>query len=64
MIRACYEYITLPLIVGGGIRSGEAAQAAVKAGASFVVVGNALEKTSGRSLLTELADAVHSAAPA
>ncbi|HNZ39700.1 MAG TPA: geranylgeranylglyceryl/heptaprenylglyceryl phosphate synthase, partial [Candidatus Latescibacteria bacterium] len=35
MIRACYEYITLPLIVGGGIRSGEAAQAAVKAGASF-----------------------------
>jgi len=64
MIRACYEYITLPLIVGGGIRSGEAAQAAVQAGASFVVVGNALEKTSGRSLLTELADAVHSAAPA
>jgi len=64
MIRACYEYITLPLIVGGGIRSGYAARAAVHAGASFVVVGNALEKTSGRSLLTELADAVHSAAPA
>ena len=64
MIRACYEYITLPLIVGGGIRSGEAAQAAVQAGASFVVVGNALEKTGGRSLLTELADAVHSSAPA
>jgi len=64
MIRACYEYITLPLIVGGGIRSGDAARAAVHAGASFVVVGNALEKTSGRSLLTELADAVHSAAPA
>jgi len=64
MIRACYEYITLPLIVGGGIRSGDAARAAVHAGASFVVVGNALEKTSGRSLLTELADAVHSSAPA
>lgn len=64
MIRACYDYITLPLIVGGGIRSGEAAQAAVQAGASFVVVGNALEKTGGRSLLTELADAVHSSAPA
>jgi putative glycerol-1-phosphate prenyltransferase len=64
MIRACYEYITLPIIVGGGIRSGEAAHAAVSAGASFVVVGNALEESNERSLLSELADAVHSTRPA
>ena len=61
MIRACAGYVTVPLIAGGGIRSGESAQAAVEAGASFIVVGNALEKTTGRSLLSELADAVHGA---
>ena len=61
MIQACANYVSVPLIVGGGIRSGESAAAAVEAGASFIVVGNALEKTTGRSLLGELADAVHGA---
>jgi phosphoglycerol geranylgeranyltransferase len=61
MIAACHGYVSVPLIVGGGIRSGEQARAAVDAGASFVVVGNALERNTGKILLTELAAAVHGA---
>jgi len=59
MIEAVSSYVTVPLIVGGGIRTGETAEAAVRAGASFIVVGNALEKTAGHSLLSELSAAVH-----
>lgn len=61
MIAACASYITLPIIVGGGIHDGAAAQAAVSAGASFIVVGNALERARGGALLGELAAAVHGA---
>jgi len=59
MISACHQYTSLPLIVGGGIHDGSLAEAAVRAGASFVVVGNALERATGTSLLGELAAAVH-----
>lgn len=61
MIEACANYVSVPLIVGGGIHTGELAERAVRAGASFVVVGNALERKAGKDLLAELADAVHSA---
>lgn len=64
MITACREYVSLPLVVGGGIRDAALAHAAVQAGASFVVVGNALERETGSSLLGELAAAVHSGSPA
>ncbi len=50
--------IGVPLIVGGGIRSPERAQASVDAGADIIVVGNAFERSSG--LLTEMAAAIHS----
>ena len=49
----------VPLIVGGGIRSPEAARERVEAGASFIVTGTALEENNGRGLMTEFADAVH-----
>jgi phosphoglycerol geranylgeranyltransferase len=61
MIEACAGYVDIPLIVGGGIHTGEHAEQAVRAGASFIVVGNALEKTHGSTLLAELATAVHEA---
>ncbi|RYY86083.1 MAG: geranylgeranylglyceryl/heptaprenylglyceryl phosphate synthase [Chitinophagaceae bacterium] len=57
MIAAVAKHIEVPLIVGGGIRNGEAAYAACKAGADVVVVGNAIEKD--QSLLEEIAAAVH-----
>jgi len=44
MISTVRKSVNLPLIVGGGIDSELKADAAFKAGADLVVVGNALEK--------------------
>jgi putative glycerol-1-phosphate prenyltransferase len=43
IIRAVRQAVTLPLFVGGGMRSAEQVHAARAAGADFVVVGNAIE---------------------
>ena len=59
MIRSVADYVSLPLIVGGGIRRPEHARDKVLAGASFVVVGNILEQVDDPGLLQDLADAVH-----
>jgi putative glycerol-1-phosphate prenyltransferase len=47
MIRAIRKKISLPLMVGGGIRSAETALELFSAGADMIVVGNALEKDPG-----------------
>ncbi len=57
MIAAVKQSITVPLIVGGGIRSGEQAEEVCRAGADVVVVGNVLEKEP--ELLMEISLAVH-----
>jgi phosphoglycerol geranylgeranyltransferase len=44
MISAIRKYISLPLIVGGGIRTPETALEVFDAGADLIVVGNAIEK--------------------
>jgi phosphoglycerol geranylgeranyltransferase len=44
VIGAVRRSVELPLIVGGGIRSGAAAKLALQAGADVVVVGNGIEK--------------------
>jgi putative glycerol-1-phosphate prenyltransferase len=44
MISAVKEAIEVPLIVGGGLRTDEDIQTALKAGADAVVVGNILEE--------------------
>ena len=59
VIRAVREQIQVPLFVGGGIRTAEAATAAIRAGADVVVVGTAVEEDP--TTLTHLAQAVHSA---
>ncbi|MGM0612704.1 MAG: geranylgeranylglyceryl/heptaprenylglyceryl phosphate synthase [Bacteroidota bacterium] len=43
MIKAIKEKISIPLIVGGGIRSAKTAQEKIDAGADLIVVGNAIE---------------------
>lgn len=45
MIQAVRQSISLPLLIGGGIRSGRQAQACWEAGADIVVIGNILEKS-------------------
>jgi len=44
MIALVKRVIDVPLIVGGGIRTGEQAKKAVEAGADIVVTGTAIEK--------------------
>jgi phosphoglycerol geranylgeranyltransferase len=56
MIRAVAQSISIPLIIGGGIRTVQEAQNAARAGADIVVVGNAIEKQP--SLITDMAQAI------
>ncbi len=44
MIAAVRRVVDVPIIVGGGINSGEKAYAALKAGADMIVVGNGIEQ--------------------
>jgi len=57
MISAVNNVISSPLIVGGGIRTPEAAREAARAGADLIVVGNAIEKDPG--LIEDIASAIH-----
>jgi phosphoglycerol geranylgeranyltransferase len=57
MISTVASQISVPLIVGGGIRDAEKAYANCKAGADVIVVGNAIEKDA--ALIAEIAAAVH-----
>jgi len=44
MIAAVRSVVDVPIIVGGGINSGEKAYQAMKAGADLIVVGNGIEQ--------------------
>lgn len=58
IINAVKKNISVPLMVGGGIRSAEQAEEICKAGADIIVIGNILEKEP--ELLMEISLAVHS----
>lgn len=58
MINAVSRRISVPLVIGGGIRTPEKALENVKAGADIIVVGNAIE--TDPTLIEEMAFAVHS----
>jgi len=57
MIATVSKSIDAPLIIGGGINSGEKALVNCKAGADIIVVGNAIEKNE--DLISEISSAVH-----
>lgn len=59
MIAAIKSYCTLPMIVGGGIRTPEDAAAKVQAGASFIVTGNVLESHRDLHLIRAFSQAIH-----
>lgn len=56
MIQEVRSSITIPLIVGGGIRKPQHAAQIVKAGADVIVVGNALEQSP--DLIFDFASAI------
>jgi len=57
MIATVKKSVDCPIIIGGGISSGEKAIANCKAGADIIVVGNAIEKEV--NLISEISDAIH-----
>lgn len=59
MIRRIAKSCSLPIVIGGGVRTPEEARKKVDAGASFVVTGTAIEENSHRTLIREFAAAVH-----
>ncbi|MFC5270859.1 geranylgeranylglyceryl/heptaprenylglyceryl phosphate synthase [Adhaeribacter terreus] len=58
MIAAVKKSIEIPLIIGGGINTKEKAEAALKAGADVIVIGNQIEKDS--NFLAEVSEVVRS----
>tara|TARA_B110000444_G_scaffold199147_1_gene190414 strand:+ start:67 stop:828 length:762 start_codon:yes stop_codon:yes gene_type:complete len=57
MIASVRKSVDCPIIIGGGISSGEKAIANCKAGADIIVVGDAIEKDE--NIISEIADAIH-----
>lgn len=60
LIRGVVAYAGIPVMTGGGIRTPQEAAAKVAAGASFIVVGTAMEAEGTFEQLTAFAQAVHS----
>ena len=59
IIQSVASETNVPLIVGGGIKTPEAAHESVEAGASFIVTGTVLEKNGDNGLMNAFAYAVH-----
>jgi phosphoglycerol geranylgeranyltransferase len=59
MVEAVSRYVSVPVVVGGGIRDPESAREIVRRGASFIVTGDVIEKGGGVGLMRDFAQAVH-----
>jgi phosphoglycerol geranylgeranyltransferase len=61
MIKLVKSQLSVPLIVGGGIREGGAARTAVEAGADIIVTGNLVEETARvREMINEIVTHIES----
>jgi phosphoglycerol geranylgeranyltransferase len=61
MIQLVKSQVDIPLIVGGGIKTGEQAKKAVAAGADLIVTGTVIEQNSGQTKIRELIENVKTA---
>lgn len=57
MVEKVKKNINVPLIVGGGIKTGQIAQDIYSAGADMIVIGNAVENNSG--IINEISEAAN-----
>ena len=57
MIQQVRKNISLPLVIGGGIKTSGQAAAISSAGADLVVIGNAIENNS--PLIAQISEAIH-----
>ena len=60
MIRDVTKNVSVPLIVGGGIRTPNEAKEKVNAGAKIVISGNLFEDENNWDLIPKFCSAVHS----
>ena len=56
MIRMVKDLISVPLIVGGGIRTGEQVKEIVSAGADIIVTGTVVEESKAKDKIRELVE--------
>ena len=63
MIRAVANVCSIPVIVGGGIRSPLVAREKVDSGANIIVTGNFFEDESNWDMIREFANAIHYKSP-
>ncbi|MEM4554336.1 MAG: geranylgeranylglyceryl/heptaprenylglyceryl phosphate synthase [Candidatus Anstonellaceae archaeon] len=61
LVRAVSSQISIPYIVGGGIKTPKEAASIISAGADAVQVGTAIEQGSAKDKVKKLAEAVHQA---
>ena len=59
MVRQVSDACSVPVIVGGGIRSPKIARDKVRNGAKIIVTGNFFENENNWGLIKEFADAIH-----
>lgn len=59
LIEAVADYINLPIMIGGGVNEPEEVEKKIRAGASFVVVGNRFEIAGDIEYLRAFAAATH-----
>jgi len=60
MIKIVKKVIDVPLIVGGGIRTGEQAEEIVSAGADIIVTGTVVEEHEAKHIIGELVKSIRS----
>jgi phosphoglycerol geranylgeranyltransferase len=59
IVKAVSNQCTIPVVVGGGIRTPQTAREKVKNGASIIVTGNFFEDENNWDMIKEFASAVH-----
>ncbi len=60
MVKIVSSTVSVPVIVGGGIRNAQTASQMVSAGAKIVVIGNHFEDENNWDLISQFSDAIHS----
>lgn len=63
MIRTVKNFIEIPLIIGGGVKTKAQALAAASAGADIIVTGNVIESTSSKQKVSEIINGVKGTEP-
>lgn len=58
-VKMVSEIVSIPVIVGGGIRDSQTAEEKIQNGAKIIITGNYFEDESKWVLIKEFADAIH-----